>query len=372
MADTAPANPTTPSPSADPLDMNTKSAQDMLNWSDAEMEKNMGLKAPTIEDDGEPSADTIIEAAQVETPVKQVEAKPPEAPKAEAPKADTPESEPETPEPETPAKQPLTEFTLYDKDGELEAPSDLTVTYKSNGKLRENVPLDKLVRQAQRGDYNEEQVQEIQQTRQAVLQRDQELERRAAIIKGNEEWFKQVLTDEAFRERAIWAYAEENTPEAELSRMKQAEAERQDRERQQVESQQDAAFVHANIAPRMTQLQEQHPNVPFAEAMGQFNLMIAPYMVRGRVERQYLPTVQHLIESQFAPWIEQLHEQRDTEKKRVVNKVGAEQTKATLAKRQLARAQQPGPVTPKAPTKLPDTASAEDWLSQILPEPKSA
>lgn len=377
MADTiaAPAVAPAPAPQADPLDKSTESAADMLNWTDKEMEANIpGLKIET-EDDGEPAADAILEPI---TPADQLTQKPQEgkltaaekpAAAAPVPVPDTPAPEPEpAPTPE-PARQPETKFTLADKDGEIEAP-DLTVTYQANGKLRENVPFDHVVRMAQRGEYDVEREQRVMQSQQLVAQKDQEITARDQKLAQYDRWFDQILGDEGFRQRALENYQEANTPEAKLAEAQQELRDRDARQQRDYENQQDAAFVETQVTPRVTQLIKQYEStVPFEEIMGRFNMLIAPLMDRGLVGRQNLPTVKHLVDTDLAHWVEQLHNTRLLDRKKTTDTVAAEQTKTTLAKRQLARAQQPSPVGVPAAPKSTEFESAEQWFERTLPHP---
>lgn len=360
--------------------MHTESATDMLGWTDKQMETNMGLKT-AIEDDGEPSPETILEPAEPVKPADQLQTKPqegklakpaaaptaPAAPAAEAPPATEEGKEPETPEPERP--KPIVEFKVYDKEGQLDIPPDITVTYDANGRTRENVPLDRVVRLAQMGEYNAEREQQVAQFKEREPQLVNDIRQRDSQLQQWDAWFEQILSDENFRQRAVENYATENTAEIKLQRAQDELRQRDTRERENAEAQDAAAFVQTQVTPRVTQLMEQNTLVPFEEVMGRFNMIIAPYMVRGRVAYQHLPTVKHLVDTELSHWVHQQQSQRDLDKKRVTDTVAAAQTKTTLAKRQLARAQQP---TPSAQASAPavkstEFESAEEWFERTLP-----
>ena len=72
------------------------------------------------------------------------------------------------PVPKVEGRELATQFTLRDKDGELEVP-DLIIEFNANGKTRRE-PLDKVVRMAQFGVYNEEREQTVQQTKREMAE----------------------------------------------------------------------------------------------------------------------------------------------------------------------------------------------------------
>lgn len=355
--------------------MKIESATDMLNWTDEEMAENMGLKVP-VEEDGEPGPDVLLEPAIPEPvkPADQLTAKPQEGKPAKAaapaaPAAEVVDEEEAEPEPTPERAKPIVEYKAFDKDGEIEIPEDVTFTYEANGKTRENVPADRLVRLAQMGEYNVEREQRVTQAQQVVQEKDQLIAQRDQQIAQYDAWFEQVLADPAFRQRALENYEEQHTPEARLARAEEALRERDTRERAQSEAQQDAAFVETHLTPRVTQLLEQNPSVPFEEVYGQFNILIAPYMVRGIVPRQHLPTVKQIIDTDLAHWVRQKAEQRELDKQRVTNREAAARTEVTLAKRRLVRATKPAAPAAPAPAKSTEFESAEDWFNKTLPVP---
>lgn len=367
MADEAPVTP----------DLNLKSAEDLLQMDDDALAKAFSFSKPTpeeIDTDNplklDPPADEAeaTDEAVVEIPLLKKDA----TPAAEAVAAT--EAKPETKE--EPAKEaakeakPIADFQVYDTEGELEVPPDITVTFKANGKVRDKVPLDRVVRLAQMGEFNQEREEQVLAAKQFVAESKGNLEQLQQQVRQYDAWYAQLLADPDFYQRAQAHYAEQQSPEARAQRAESQLAEERSRHQAHNESQQAAAFVQHNLVPRVTKLLEENPSVSFEELMGRYSLLSAPLLVRGQIPLQSLPAVQNLIDVDLAKWAESIHTTRELDKQKVTNQVAAAQTQSQMAKRQLARATQPAPTSGKgAAPKNRSFKSAEDWLNAALPVP---
>lgn len=360
-------------PTPEVTDLNLKSADDLLQRTDDELATAMGLKAPTggeidtdnpldLDEAGVPAAEKKLEPLVPDDPeVKEpVEV----ATKAEAPKVEEPAKDP--------APKPIVDFKVYDKEGELDVPPDLTVSYQANGKARENVPLDKVVRLAQMGEYNSEREEKVLQAKTYTTQVERQNQELQSQVKEYEGWYAKVLADEEFYRRAQDDFARQQSPDARAERAERQLYEERSRHQAENEAQQTAAYVQQNLVPRVTKLIEENPTVSFEEVMGRFNLLVAPMLVRGQLPRHDLPAVQTLIDADLAHWARGRHQSNELDKQRVTNQVAAAQTQSQMAKRQLARATQPAPTSaPGTPAKPKDWKTAEDWLDAALPIQKS-
>ncbi|GEM_PF-4266031 len=268
------------------------------------------------------------------------------------------------------SKQPIGDVVVYGADGKpLEALPALAVTYAANGKTLEKVPLDKLIRKAQLGEYNEQREQDSLAARQAAEQARAQLADLTAHNQQYAAFFERVLADDAFYQTAKASFAAQHTPEALLAAK---DAEIAAIHRQQQESQtraQSEAFVAQHIAPRITGLAQSLPqdDVTQKAFYGQIALLTAPLLVNGKVPPQRLPEVVRIIDTVLTPWAEQIVQSRaatdDREKATLRRQVEAAKVALTLAKKREARViapqGRPGPTrdTPAAP---PPPRSAEE------------
>jgi hypothetical protein len=113
-----------------------------------------------------------------------------------------------------------TDFVLKDAAGEeIEYPADLKIAFKADGKDVE-LPLDKTIRLAKMGLYNEEKEQRYAQ----IEERNGALEPYARDLftenQQMEQYVTRLLSDEEFFVTAKELFAKENTPEAENERLR--------------------------------------------------------------------------------------------------------------------------------------------------------
>lgn len=282
---------------------------------------------------------------------------------AAAPEA---EAEPEAPKEE---RKLATQFRALDQEGEVEVPAELEIEFKAHGELR-RMPLDKVVRLAQSGFYNEQLQQEVkgsrsevQEIRNAYAEMQQTLERQLAfnraLLENGDEFFLQQ------REQ----YARQNSPE-ERARRLEAELirEREVRQREQwaVQAQ---SFLQGDLEPKVTGLLAQYPSVTDVEAAGWLAPHLKALEVNGVIPPARYGEVARVLEQDLAQWMAEMHFQRSETVKQQDSKRSLQlrraQTEAAKAKRVLTKAtapaQRPGAVTDnRTPT---EQKAARDKLS---------
>lgn len=289
-------------------------------------------------------------------------------PDATGAEAVAPVTPPVTPEVKTPRP-----FTAFGSDGTPMAdPSVAEIELTIAGKVRRE-PLDKIVRMAQSGGYNEQLQAEVKQARETVPEMQ-------ARLTAYEAKLQEVISDPDAWLREVEAYQQAASPEA---RAERAEAELA-RSRAQLTtitaSQQVASAAAETILPRFEKLHEQYPTVQFDEMLAQFSTLIAPYKgPDGAIPVHLLPHAAAVIDQAIAPYAMQLHETR-TERASLAAKAKAQVAAATKAvetkaqgevakaKNEIARqiapvGRAPGtgrfvakPVAPKTPNEAADSA----------------
>lgn len=303
-----------------------------------------------------------IEVAPADVPAVDVPAAEPAEATTEAP------SEPTAPDAPAPDAPPLaTVFSVADKEGELEIPRDLTITFKAGGKDL-TLPLDRVVRMAQSAPQAEqfrqqaEALPQVQQYAQTLEQRVQSFEQEIA---NNNTLYERMLRDPDAYVAAVQAYQQMNAPESQLARsqaeLAQLRAQQQQYTQTQQMQQQTAQaqqIVATRIAPAIEALAQQHPSIDQDEMTDRFYRLTAP-LTEARpdgngtwIPPQKLGQVEQLIQQEMAQWAGALHAKRtatatavQTSTKQALTKAQAD---AQQAKRTLARAVAPAR-TPAAP-----------------------
>ena len=288
-----------------------QSASDIVNADDATFAEMFGLDVPDRAEEGTPTP-TDADTDTDESDSRPRDDKGRFARADEEPEAVEAPAEEATPE--EAAKKPMAAFKAFDKDGELDVPADLEIEFKADGELRK-VPLDKLIRHAQNGVYNERLVAEVKETR-------------------------------------------EQSPEAQLEKYQQAFRDFQAQQHEQQETQQGMQFVTQGLEPRMMAILEANPEVSWEEAFGRFSLVVAPLMRGGKVPTENFQRVIDLVENDIGNWVAQRAQTRREGSEQARKQLSDTQREAREAvakqKRTLARALAPN--TGKA---APDKARAK-------------
>lgn len=274
------------------------------------------------------------------------EPSPEEAPEEEASEEELDEAvEAEPAEAPKEERKLATQFRALDQEGEIEVPAELEIEFKAHGELR-RMPLDKVVRLAQSGFYNEQLQQEVkgsraevQEIRNAYAEMQQTLERQLAfnraLLENGDEFFLQQ------REQ----YARQNSPE-ERARRLEAELirEREVRQREQwaVQAQ---SFLQGDLEPKVTSLLAQYPSVTDVEAAGWLAPHLKALEVNGVIPPARYGEVARVLEQDLAHWMAEMHFQRSESVKQQDSKRSLQlrraQTEAAKAKRVLTKATAP-------------------------------
>lgn len=348
-------------------------ASDWLNLSDEQLAGMIGRPGAAeaiVEADQAVSEGRIAEPAQAtETEAEpQVEAPKPKA--TSVPKASDAEAEPPAEPKGPPAPPPITKFALKDGQGvldEAEASQNLRLDFKANGKDYADIPLDKVVKWAQMGVYNEEREQQVAAARQFVTEAQEQISEKDTQLAEYDQYTRRLLADPRYFAEAQKVYIAENSPEA---RARRAETELQSIQAQSATSAEDqaiASFVASDLTPSVVSLTQKNPEVRYEEIIGRFTMLTAPLLVRGRIPTQYLSEVRRLVEHELTPWVEEQNSDRSRTKTTQIKQVESAQTKTALAKRQIARRVAPPSASAPSQPKPKKYNTARDWLNDTLP-----
>lgn len=274
------------------------------------------------------------------------------------------------PDPKPTTREPVTQFKTLSADGtEVEAPP-LEIEYKADGKvLRE--PLDKVVRRAQMGAYNESLVRDRDTLKGRAGELEMKLTEREQLVALREQQIERLLTDPSFFDQAKDAYDAYNNPEARAERAERALTERTLAEQRQAQEQVVIQFVQERLLPAYEELSEKYPSITGDEIRGRFDRLTAPWRVNGVIPPNRLPDVEHLLREDFGPWAAQLHESRTASARAVKDASATEvrraQEEAAAAKRTLAQATAPARTSGTASTAKPARTirTADDAVADI-------
>lgn len=265
-------------------------------------------------------------------------------------------------------RKPMTDFSVLDKDGELEIP-DLTIKFKAKGEVRE-LPLDHVVRLAQFGFANEEREQQVLAAKQFVGEAQEREQVMQQTIDQYEQYYQRLFADPSLYEEARATFFSQNSPEnratraeQELSRVRAAQA--AERENSTI-----VGFVQQVLAPAATQLLKENPLVNEQELIGKYTQLTAPLLRNGRVPLQQLPVVQQLVANDLAEWVQATQLERATVQKTKDTETNKARQQAALAKRNTARVfSRAGGPPSSSPPKQKKFETAKDWMQATFGSP---
>lgn len=314
--------------------------------------------------DAESSAEpTVVFARSADTPTAPVVAAD-AVPQADgAPAADVPAEKPA----EAPAAEiaPLaTTFGVFDKEGELEIPRDLEISFKAGGKDLK-LPLDRVVRMAQSAPQAEQYRQaaeELPQVKQYAEKIEQSYQQLQQELQQNNAIYERLLQDPDLYVQAVQAWQQQNSPEVratraeqEVAALRQQQQESATQSRVQQQSAEAYQYAATRIAPAVESMATKYPTLDPAEITAQFHVLTAPLLEAKPgggvwVPPNKLPQVEALVTSDMDSWAQALHTKRNaattaqtTQSQAAITQA---QTTAQLAKRQLARAAAPALTAP--------------------------
>jgi len=257
------------------------------------------------------------------------------------------------------------DFQAFDAEGELDVPEDLKFTFTANGKVRENVPLDKVIKLAQMGYYSHERELTLKGKEEQAIQVTQENNNLKSTLDDALVRLRRVLTDREYAEELRAKYEEYNSPESRADR-----AEREVKEaRESVHVMKEASVVaqatQTYLAPAVESLIQENPLVPEYEVMGRFSSLVAPFLVNGRLPAAQLPAIANLVDGDLTYWVRAQQEDRADKEAEKAKALNGEKRKVAIAKRQVARTVKPaGGPGPEKTTQVAEPKSAQDWYKQ--------
>tara|TARA_R110002020_G_scaffold135316_1_gene302151 strand:- start:5481 stop:6581 length:1101 start_codon:yes stop_codon:yes gene_type:complete len=203
-----------------------------------------------------------------------------------------------------------TSFSLLDNDGELEIPNVL-VKYSAKGVIRED-RLDKVVRFAQMGVANEENIQELKTTTDSAIKSRDEL---AQSLAEREEQLIRLLQEDDYYYNAREAFEKENSPEFRAERAEQKVRDLQVNHEMQSINNEGGKFFEAELQPAIGMLSDALPTVSADELAEKCVLGIQPYMELAPNGQPYIPShkfdrVREYILEDLAYWAQLQHSKR--------------------------------------------------------------
>lgn len=230
------------------------------------------------------------------------------------------------PVPKVEGRELATPFTVMDKDGDLETP-DIRIKYQANGKERVD-PIDKVVKLAQMGVYNEQRELQVQQSREAVQaaeQREQQIRDYAIRLERER---TQLLSDENLYISTRAQYEQQNTPEARNQQLQQQIVQQNQQAEFVQAAQQGQQFFASELEPAVDQILAALPTVNPVEIGAKMLLISNRFMVHtplgSIVPPRAYPAFRQAVAEEVLPWAQQLHEQRESDRKASTQKTDAE------------------------------------------------
>ena len=270
------------------------------------------------------------------------------------------------------ARNLATKFAVVDGDkttepGEL---ADTVIEYKADGKVYRET-LDKVVRLAQSGRYNEKLHAELDELRALPAKVDELEAKRNDDLTFFRNEVQKLLTDDDYLLSRRTDMARKFTPEAEADRLRrELAAEKQRSELTTLHTKMEQ-FVTSSVEPRLQTLLKENPLVSEDELMGRFNRVVLPMQRNGIVPPHLWPRVEALLDGEIGSWATHLQESRSAERATAEAKSKAEvrkaQVKAQKAKQVIARSVKTpaGSAKPDAPRSKP-IVTADDAVDDII------
>jgi hypothetical protein len=255
---------------------------------------------------------------------------------------------------------------MVDAEGKAVENADLKLTFKADGKVHENVPLEKVVHLAQQNVFNAREVNALREQQAQITQQAQQFETQ---FKQLEQYVERLLTDDDFSAQAKHLYSQANSPEQRAARAEQQAVEAQRQMQQFQETQQVAQFTQGTIEPTVSELLKEYPTLDQDDVLGRLALDLPRFYVNGRVPLANLPKVQQYVETDLSQWAKSVHEKRTGAVKAAnaatdAQKAQLDAQKAALQarQRQVGKAMAPaGNNSPAAPQGKPVNRASDIW-----------
>lgn len=296
----------------------------------------------------------------------------------EKPEAKEDKEEKEEKKSEKKPQKLATDFQVFDADGELDAESfaGVKVKFKADGKVQE-LPLDRVVRLAQFGKYNERLVAEADTAKEKASEFEKTVEERDEMIEGLRQYARRLLEDDEFLGSQRTEFEKENTPEEQLKR-ERAEKQRLIEEKQRTKFETAAVEFVVGLDKKLASLQEKYAkHITDDEVRGRMDKLVLPLKRRGTIPQEKWSEVERIVEGELTNWMAALYDEREEKTATSGKKAAAEVEKAKeevrAAKRSFARAVKPpaggslnATITSSSPAKRKAPSTQEQAERNIL------
>lgn len=211
-----------------------------------------------------------------------------------------------------------TAFKVLDAEGELDVP-DVTIEFNANGKTRRE-PLDKVVRLAERGVYNEEREQAVLAQKQHVERTQSENQQLRAMLTQTRQQMEQLLSSDDAYLLARAQFEQENSPEARLQRVEQQRAEEQRLAVYQQARNVTNQYFETSVLPAVQTIADSLSEVTADEIGARLVLLTNHLRVPTPDGDTMIPPAAHqavgqIILNEIVPWARDVHESRDSGKR---------------------------------------------------------
>ena len=238
----------------------------------------------------------------------------------------------------------VTQFTIYDGEGELEVP-DLMIKYQANGKER-NDRIDQVVKLAQWGVYNQERDQRAKLVEQQYNEVEGERTALQELLQEREAQLERILQDDEFLLAAREAYERENSPDRRAERAEERAREAQAQAELAPIAAEGQRFYRGEVSPALARITEVLPTITLGELDKrmaqelQAHAVVGPHGQLIVTPDKYNAIRQYIVED-LAVWAKAMHEYRTTGKVGAVTVPTAqppESTELTRARREAQKA----------------------------------
>jgi hypothetical protein len=315
--------------------------------------ETLGTSAPsTLSDNdfatefGLASADGAEPSLPTQTAEDALEAHGVKVPASEEPAVEeTPEAEPAPEGEEAPAPKPVTDFLVEDADGDEVDVSGVEVTFMANHEAH-TLPLDRVVRLAQMGKYNEALQTEVKETRTQYADLQSQLEEVTKLAES----------------RADLAIAASRAEDRLAAIARQQEGSKF--------AAQVTEFVDNSLYPAFTEIQTMYPSVSAEELWGRFSMATAHISRNGIIPPSHWREAMQVVDRDLGPFAAQLHDQRTehvaSAKASESAAVRKAQEEATRAKKMVAKAIRPAGSGNSQPPKRKAIVNSDDAVDDII------
>lgn len=266
-------------------------------------------------------------------------------------------------------RKPATVFVAKDDSGEEVDTSGVEITFTANGKQR-TLPIDKVVRLAQSGYYNETLQQEVKEVRTKVADYEAKLEELEYLARQRTALARKLLEDDDFLLEQRMKFVEAQSPEkrAERAEMRLKQVE-QEREAQSFEQERET-FANEYLFPTMSAVLAKYPSITEEELTGRWMLATARITKNGVIPPEHWQKALDVFDDDIGPWAAQRHAQRTAKEEQDRAKLKTEARKAqetaTKAKRMIAKNLRPTGATATSVPKRKPIVTVEDAMNDIL------